>query len=175
MFTKQIAELESLRGVVDDRLIDVLRGVLGNCQAVLEHRGQVVVDNTPAIDTNLPEMTRDRDFEDQWAAVKVRNAMGQWINNQGVVVGGWAFAVQGPMLVVVNDEGAGLHHSSGDSNTTEKVAIVIEGSIVLDNVYTHSGTPIGFDPTSFANYNASVTQFYGHVNGVNTCFDTGTC
>jgi len=49
MFTKQVAMLDRLAGLVDPQVVEVLRELLGNCAAHLEHRGPVTINyETPA-------------------------------------------------------------------------------------------------------------------------------
>lgn len=44
VFTLQVGELDRLKGLMDDEAINVFRNIFGQCNAELEHRGDVFVD-----------------------------------------------------------------------------------------------------------------------------------
>ena len=47
MFSEQVKLLDDLEGQVEPRLLEVLRGLLGNCQQVLNHRGEINLEWSP--------------------------------------------------------------------------------------------------------------------------------
>ncbi len=83
MFTKQAEAIDAMYGDVDDRVLDVLRFLLGNCQAALVHRGPVQIEaarDTGAIDamltvSNYPQPPEDNNTLDPG------NGKALWVKN----------------------------------------------------------------------------------------------